>query len=215
MGYKTLVADADTQHSAMEWLRLRDRPGPKVIDVRPGALFIVREAALRAGMDLTVIDTGPSVGPDCIEAARLADLCLIVSRPSAFDIKAVSETAEMLGRQSRHGWFVINQAPVRRKGQESLAVRNAVQVLQGYGFPVAPIGLRSRVVYQAALARGLTAGELDPESIGAAEIKALWAAVAAALWPKVEARGPVARPTSAAPHGWPMAGPTARPSATS
>jgi chromosome partitioning protein len=214
LGYKTLVADADTQHSALEWSRMRSRRGPAVVDARPGTLFTVREAAIRGGMDLCVIDTGPSVGPDCIEAARLADLCLVVVRPSAFDIKAVAETAEMMGRQRSQGWFVINQAPVRRKGEESLAVRRAVETLQTYGFPVAPIGLRTRVVYQAALARGLSAGELDPESTGAAEIKALWAAVAAALWPKVEVRSPVSRPSSAAPYGWPITRPTDRPRAT-
>jgi len=205
MGYRTLVADSDTQHSALEWHRMRGRRGPAIVDARPGTLFTVREAAIRSGMDLCVIDTGPSVGPDCIEAARLADLCLMVVRPSSFDIKAVAETAEMLGRQRRNGWFVINQAPPRRKGEEAASVRHACDVLQAYGFPVAPIGLRTRAVYQAALARGLSAGELDPESVGAAEIKALWAAVAAALWPKVEARKPmIARPASVAAPGWPM-----------
>lgn len=213
LGHRTLIADADTQHSALEWSRTRTIKGPVVVDARPGTLFTVREAAIRSGMDLCVIDTGPSVGPDCIEAARLADLCLMVVRPSAFDIKAVAETAEMLGRQRSNGWFVINQAPARRKGEEAPAVLRAVETLKTYGFPIAPIGLRSRVVYQAALARGLSAGELDPASVGAAESAALWNAVAAALWPKVETRPIASRPSQAALYGWPMTRPLERPQA--
>jgi chromosome partitioning protein len=193
LGYRTLVADADTQHSALDWFRQRVVSGPGVVDARPGTLFTAREAAIRSGIDLTVIDTRPSTDADCIEAARLADLCLVVVRPSAFDIKAVAETAEMLLRQRRTGWFVINQAPARRNGEESAAVRRAVTQLEAYGLPVAPIGLRTRAVYQLAVAHGLTAAEVTPDGVAAAEVTALWAAVAAALWPKVEARTPVIR----------------------
>lgn len=193
LGHRTLVADADTQHSSLDWFRQRVVAGPAVVDARPGTLFTVREAAIRSGVDLTVIDTRPSADADCIEAARLADLCLVVVRPSAFDIRAVGETAEMLLRQRRAGWFVINQAPPRRNGLESAAVRNAVKQLEAHGLPVAPIGLRTRAVYQQAVAHGLTAAEVSPDGVAAAEVSALWSAVAAALWPKVEARTPVIR----------------------
>lgn len=191
LGHRTLIADADSQHSALDWFNARARPGPLVVDARPGTLFTVREAAIRSGVDLMIIDTRPSIEADCAEAARLADLCLVVVRPSLFDIKAVRETAEMLARQRRPGWFVINQAPGCRKGREISAVRRAAETLEAYGLPVAPIGLRSRSIYQTAIAQGMAAGELEPDSIGADEIAALWSPVAAALWPKVEARGEV------------------------
>jgi chromosome partitioning protein len=205
LGHRTMIADADSQHSAIDWFSARLGNGPLVVPARPGPLFTVREAAIRSGVDLTVIDTRPSADGDCIEAARLADLCLIVVRPSAFDIRAVRDTAEMLARQGRQGWFVINQAPARRSGKEVSAVRRAVESLESYGFPVAPIGLRARSVYQTAVAQGLSAGELDPGSTGAREIAALWSAVAAALWPKTEGASIVRFPKASALHGWPAA----------
>jgi chromosome partitioning protein len=184
MGYRALVADGDTQHSALDWFRLRAKQPPAVVDARPGTIYTVRDAAERAGMDLAVFDTGPSAGPDCLDAARLADLSLMVVRPSTFDLRAIRETAEAVARIGRPAWFVLNQAPPRRNGQEVEAVRQAVQQLEAYGFPVAPIGLRSRVAYQAGMAAGKSAMEFDPEAIASAEIAALWNAVAAALWPR-------------------------------
>jgi chromosome partitioning protein len=122
----------------------------------------------------------------------------------------------MLERQRRPGWFVINQAPARRSGQEAPGVRRAVDILESYGLPVAPIGLRARAVYQAAVAQGLAAHELDPDSTAAREIAALWAVVAAALWPKAAALSSVIRvPPPAAIHRFatPQAANSAAPSA--
>lgn len=183
MGYRTLVVDGDTQHSALEWFRLRGQQAPVVVDTRPGALIVARDAADRSGMDLTVFDTAPSAGNDCLDAARLADLCLMVVRPSAFDLRAIRETSDAVARLGRKAWFVINQAPPRRNGEESEAVRRAVETLESYGHPVAPIGLRSRIAYQTGVASGRSAMEVDPSSIASAEITALWNAVGAALWP--------------------------------
>lgn len=184
MGYRTLVVDGDPQHSALEWFRLRgERAGPVVVDTRPGALIVARDAADRSGMDLAVFDTAPTAGADCLDATRLADLCLMVVRPSAFDLRAIRETSDAVARLGRKAWFVINQAPPRRNGAETDAVRRAVDTLESHGFPVAPIGLRSRVAYQAGMASGQSAMEVDPTSIASAEITALWNAVGAALWP--------------------------------
>lgn len=184
LGYRALVADGDTQHSAMDWFRLRGGQPPVVVEAKPGAFYVVRDAAQRSGMDLAILDTAPLAGGDCLDAARLADLSLMVVRPSTFDLRAIRETAEAVARLGRPAWFVLNQAPSRRNGQEVEAVRNAVRQLESYGFPVAPIGLRSRVAYQAGMAAGKSAMEIDPEGVASAEITALWNAVAAALWPR-------------------------------
>ncbi|MES2032828.1 MAG: ParA family protein, partial [Pseudomonadota bacterium] len=44
--------------------------------------------------------------------------------------------------------FVLNQAPARRLGLEAPAVLQAGRALQDLGYPVAPVGLRSRTAYQ-------------------------------------------------------------------
>ena len=57
----------------------------------------------------------------------------------------------------------------------------AVAALRALGFPVAPIGLRTRVAYQRSVAGGSTAQDLDPSSSAASEITALWDWVEARL----------------------------------
>lgn len=185
-GLATVVADLDRQQSASDWRRLRPDDDLAVEPVKPGALFARQQAAERAGRDLLIVDTGSSIGDEVEQAVRCADLCLIVARPNFFDVKAVAESAGLAQRLSRRAVFVLNQVPARRLGLEAPAVLQAGRALQDLGYPVAPVGLRSRTAYQQGGAVGLTAQEIDPEGVAAREIQALWTWVAAALWPAVK-----------------------------
>lgn len=188
-GLSTVVADLDRQHSAVAWRRLRGEDDPRVEPVKPGALFARQQELARGGVDLLIVDTGPSIETEVEQAARCADLCLIVTRPSFFDVKAVGESAALAAGLQRQAVFVLNQAPPRRGGFETPAVVQAVRALREHGLPLAPIGLRARVAYQHGVAAGLTAQELDPDGVASVEIRALWSWLYAALWPapRVEA----------------------------
>ena len=71
----------------------------------------------------------------------------------------------------------------------------AVETLKAMGLPVAPVGLRSRAIYQQAVARGLTAQEAQTSSAAAREIGLLWEHLDASLFSnRVAARRIVARP---------------------
>jgi chromosome partitioning protein len=183
-GRSTLLVDLDRQRSAVVWKRQRAFSGPRVIDCKPGALFTMQQAASRIETDLVVIDTSPSGDDDADQAARAANLCLIVLRPNFLDLKAVEASAEMVHRLKRPACFVINQAPPRRGGHESAAIAETVEVLERYNLPIAPIGLRSRIAYQRALETGQVAQELEPDSPASVEIKSLWRWVEEALWPQ-------------------------------
>jgi chromosome partitioning protein len=173
-GLSTLVVDLDRQQSSVEWRRQRGRCDILVEAVKPGALFTRQQDASREGVDLLIVDTGPSLEADVEQAIRCADLCAIVARPNFFDMKAVADTAALAHSFHRDVVFVLNQAPSRRGGFESPTVGEAVLALRGLGAPVAPIGLRSRVAYQQSVARGLVAQEHEPEGSAASEIAALW-----------------------------------------
>jgi chromosome partitioning protein len=60
-------------------------------------------------------------------------------------------------------------------------VQQAIEALRFCGLPIAPVGLRSRAVYQQAIARGLSVGEWDAQAPAAQEIERLWSHVAALL----------------------------------
>lgn len=181
-GRKTLIADLDPQRSACEWARDRKGSKPGVMETRSGCLFVAHQAAERGGVDLMVLDTAPSAGDEVAQAMRLADLSLIVVRPSALDLRAIARSAEMARRLNRPAVFVINQAPSRRRGKEPACIDRAIETLHAYGLPISPAGLRSRSVYQTAVARGLVAQEADPRSAAAAEVRALWRYAAKELW---------------------------------
>ncbi|HRD46033.1 MAG TPA: AAA family ATPase [Caulobacter sp.] len=182
-GRRTLLADTDRQHSALEWRRERRDATPIVEAVKPGALFARQQEARRAGFNLMVVDTGPSVEEEVEQAVRCADVCLVVARPNFFDIRAVAESAALADRFHRPVAFVLNQAPHRRESIEAPVLMESVKALRGLGFPVLPIGLRSRAAYQAAAASGRAAQEFDPDGTAGSEMTALWRHVSDRLWP--------------------------------
>lgn len=184
-GRKVLVADLDPQRSACDWRRDRRSAKPGVIETRPGCLFVAHQAASREGADLMILDTPPSAGEEVNQAMRLADLCLIVIRPSVLDLRAISRTVDEVKRLNRRALFVVNQAPPRRRGREPAIIDRTVETLRAYGLPIATAGLRSRVVFQSSLAAGLTAGEVDAKGPAAAEVRALWRLVSKELWKPV------------------------------
>ena len=182
-GRRAILVDMDPQRSSLDWSRERKAEWPVVIEGRAGALFTTHRAAERQGLDLMVIDTRAAADAEAAEAARQADLCLIVVRPGFFDLQAVGRTVEMVANMRRAGLFVLNQAPARRNGVEPPIIRDALALLASHDFPVAEIGLRHRAAYQSAMGRGLGAQEAQPDSQAAFEINSLWQHVADRLWP--------------------------------
>jgi chromosome partitioning protein len=192
---RVLIADLDPQRSASEWRRMRPGPGPGLIECKPGALFVAQQASERAGVDLMVLDTRPAADGDTAEAIRCADLCLVVLRPSFFDLKTTGRMVEMTRAMGKTALFVLNQAPARRGDKEGPAVLEAVDGLRALGLPLASAGLRARGVYQTAVAEGLTAQEALPDSAAAGEITLLWGQVGEALFaPRAQVRRGDVRP---------------------
>ena len=184
-GRKVILADMDPQASALQWAKARERekrPGPTVLPLKPGSIGPAREAALAAGFDLLVIDTRAATEADALAAARVADLCLIVVRPTPIDIKAIAHTVALLKPLRRPCALVVNQAPSQRVGREPAIVDEAVELLVSYGLPISPAGLRSRQVFQAAFSRGLIPVEIEGDSRASQEVLRLWDFTASRLW---------------------------------
>lgn len=173
-GARVMLADIDPQRSATDALKARTRPGPALIDTTAGKLFQLHMAAGREGVDLLVIDTPSTPEAEVALAMNLADLCLLISRPNFLDVASVVRSSEAVRRLGRTGLVVLNQAPPSRKGIEPPSVLRAVEALRFGGLPLATVGLRSRAVYQAAIAHGVSAAEWDPASTAAREMAGLW-----------------------------------------
>ncbi len=180
-GVTTVVADLDSQRSATAWAKARKVPGPAVLETTRGKIFPLWAAAANAGTELFIIDTPASPEEDVLQAARMADLALLVTRPNYFDIAAIAQSVELLRRIGKPGLIVLNQAPPRRGGMEAPAVLNAVDALSQCGMPLARIGLRQRAGFSLGAGQGLAIQEIDPLGRGAGEMTGLWTQVQAAL----------------------------------
>jgi chromosome partitioning protein len=189
-GLRVMIADMDPQGSATDWARSRQGDGPSVLPLKLGSLFPAQYTAENAGVDLMIIDTRASSAADTVAAAKAADLCLIVVRPTVIDLRAIASTVEVLRPLQRPAAFVVNQAPCQRLSKDPVMVLEAIELLASYGMAVAPVGVRSRLIYQTAFTRGLSPVEAEPDSLAADELGRLWTYASSRLWPAGFRRAP-------------------------
>jgi len=174
---RTVIADADPQKSASEALKPRDPDGPRVIETTGRKLFALQVEIQRSGADLMVIDTAAGLEESLGHAIVLADLSLLVVRPTFLDIAAAVQSLQVIRRLRRPAMVVLNQAPVARDGTEPPSVKRALEALKIMRAPVVPAIIRARSIYQSALEVGRSAQELTPGAPAAREIGDLWAFV--------------------------------------
>ncbi len=191
-GMKTLVADVDPQRSSSEVLKARSGEGPRCVDATGSNLFAAQIAAVGSGMDAMIIDTAAGAVEEVGQAIVLADLSLLVVRPTLLDIAAMVRTVEIIRRLKKPGLVVINQAPPARDGVEPPVVKRALRALEFMRLPVAPTILRSRAVYQTALESGRSAEE-GWDDIAAKEVADLWAFIERFAFGQREGSAPAAR----------------------
>jgi len=183
-GMRTLLADTDPQRSATEVLRARRDDGPDRIETTAPKLFNVQMGAVRARMDAMIIDTPAGAADDVAHAIVLADLSLLVLRPTFLDLAAAVQTVEVVRRLRKPAIVVLNQAPVARGGSEPPQVKKAMRALGFMRMTVAPTIIRSRAAYQSSLECGCSAEEIGGDSGAADEMAALWNFIERFAFPK-------------------------------
>jgi chromosome partitioning protein len=174
MKVKAVLADADPLRSACEVLRGRNEATGTLFETSASKLFALKEACARSGADLLIIDTPAAPEQDVAEAARVADLCLAVARPTYLDLAAAVRSVAIITQLGREGMIVLNQCAPARHGIEPPAVVKAFEALRFAGLPVTPTALRSRLIYQSAFAQGRSVLEIDQEGAASAEVRELF-----------------------------------------
>lgn len=178
-GARTILADTDPVRSASDGLRRRPDHAGLVVETSAAKLAALAYVSGKGGCDVLVIDTpgGPENG--MIEALKVADLCIAVSRPTYLDVAATLRTVDTVRRLGRQGVVLFNQCPPRRNGLDSPMVAATMDVLRAGGLEVCPVTLQARAVYQRAVALGQGVTEFEPRGKASAEINALLAYVQA------------------------------------
>jgi chromosome partitioning protein len=197
-GRRTRILDTDPQQSACEVFRMRRSDGPDCAASTPVGLLSAQMNARAAGIEALLIDTPAGTEEGMSNAIVLADLALLVIRPTFLDLAAAVYTADVLKRLRKPSLVVMNQAPVARDGLEPPAVRKAREALRVMRLPVAPVILRARASYQTTLVSGARAVDPAADGPGARELAEIWAYIERfAFPPQTGARG-----TRAGPHAY-------------
>ncbi len=176
-GRRTVLADADPQHSSIEVLKGRRQAGPEAIVTSGPKLFALQTAITRCGVEALVIDTPAVLEEEVAHAVVLSDLALLVVRPTFLDLAAAVRTSDIIRRLRKPGLVVLNQAPVARENVEPPLVKRSIEALRLLRLPVAPVVVRSRAAYQTVLETGGSAEELASETVAGEEMAALCAFV--------------------------------------
>jgi chromosome partitioning protein len=168
-GKSVVVADLDPQQSAARWSRIRDADLPLIVD---GRSTPIREIATRAesgGADILIIDTAPKSERAAVDAARIANLILIPCQPSSLDLDAIGDSANIAAMAQRPAVFVLNNCRAA-----TTLTADAAEALSTYALPIAPQRIGGRVAFIKSLAEGKGVVETEPNSLAAAEMRALW-----------------------------------------
>lgn len=176
-GLRVLLADIDPQRSAHYALSSRGSPGPACEGTSGGKLFALKSAVER-NTDLFIIDTPAGLDACIYQAAHIADLCLVVTRPNYLDLAAALDTTNVLRQLGQLAAIVLSQAPAGRDGEDSKVSSKAREALRFVRYPVAATALCSRLAYARAVAEGRSVEETSPGSAAAWEISQLWAEIA-------------------------------------
>ena len=169
---KVALIDLDPQESLSSWWTRRGKTkNPKLFEIDATTEAI--ELLLAEKWDWAFIDTGPAK-LDLIEPGiAVADLVLIPTRPSAFDIEQAAITVELCEAHGKPHAFVFNHAPA---GSSKL-LKSSIDFLRHNGSMVLDPHITFRNAYMAALTVGKSGPEVDKTAVARKEIDALWAGV--------------------------------------
>jgi chromosome partitioning protein len=171
-GCATVLADTDPQRSGLEVFRGRRGAGPVLVPSSAPKLFALQLGLARAHNQALVIDTPAVLEEDVAQAVVLADLALLVVRPTFLDLAAAVRTSDIIRRLRKPGLVVLNQAPSARGDSESPAVARAIEALRLLKLPVAPTIIRTRAAYQTVVEQGQSTEELTGDAVAAREMRA-------------------------------------------
>lgn len=170
-GYSVAVIDLDQQATAAQWADWRTDDSVAVVAAPHGRLLPTLAEARRSEVDLVIIDSPPAADAAAVAAARAADLVLIPTRPSAFDLHAIRTTAELVRVAQKPGFVVLNGIPPRAAN----LIDEVAAVVQSLGLTLAPVCLVDRAAFRHAVVSGQTAQEYEPSGKAALEVESLYA----------------------------------------
>lgn len=168
-GKEAMIIDLDPQATASHWKNLRDKDTPVVVSTPVSTLTHNINRARNAGADLVIIDTAPHSDSIAAAAARSADLILIPTRCSIFDLQTVPNTVDIAKFAGKPTTIILTAVPVR-----GMTAEQAKEALAPLGVEICPYTTGDRAAYRNAPTFGLVVQEYEPKGKAAEEINAIY-----------------------------------------
>jgi chromosome partitioning protein len=184
-GYSVAIIDLDPQATAAQWADWRNAggisgegdPNPVVVAAPHARLGPTLKEAEKMGVDLVILDSPPAADSAAVAAAKTADLVLIPTRASAFDLHAIKTTAELVRVAQKPAAVLLNAVPARANS----LIEEVATVIHSLNLNIAPVCLVDRAALRHAVINGQTAGEFEPLGKAADEVQKLYAWVCGRL----------------------------------
>jgi chromosome partitioning protein len=179
MEEKVCVIDMDTQGSLINWARIRAAGDIQVLASGAARLPTLLASLERQGVTLGLLDTPGAEGAASSAAMQAADLNIVPSRLSLFDLWASARTRTALEAIGANFVFLLNQCPA---AQQAARIQDGVEALEEMGRLISP-PILARMEYQEAARQGRGVTELNPCGAAAQEMRGLWRSIKAHVTP--------------------------------
>lgn len=180
-GQRVLLVDTDPQGSAGAWWQRRAAAEPALVQGQGTELAGILDEARGRGFGLVIVDTAPHSSEQSRACAECSDAVVIPTRPAILDLDAIGITTALVADLRVPAQIVLNACPPRTRAQEPRLVAEAREALTAYPVPVCPPAVSQRAAFSHALIDGRAVVEFEAQGKAAAEIDALWRALAQAL----------------------------------
>lgn len=172
-GARVLYIDADSQCTGVSFTKVREADSLFTTVSIPTPTVHKEVRGLAQAYDHIIIDGPARVGDQAKSVILAADVVVIPTTPSPFDVWSATEIVrEIQGaivfKETLKAVFAINR---RIKG--TAIGRDVVEALADQPFPVLQAAVSQRVIYPEASSAGMAVFEADPKGPAAAEIAAL------------------------------------------
>lgn len=180
-GRDVLLVDTDTQGSASFWAAARtDHPDvSRVTTMQKHGRTVAQEVQqLAPKFQDIVIDSGGRDSAELRSAMLAADIILVPSRPSMYDIHSLALMNSLVDQSRQYNpdlkaVVLVNGAPTNAASADVTEMREVVTDFAH--LKTLDAVLRDRVVYRRSAAQGLSVSEYEPrDAKGVAELDALF-----------------------------------------